>query len=154
MIIKKNEEIIFFMLSIFRLNNNRSWTRLLNTFFQKYICVINCIFMFKIQLKVIVGLSDGKLVLRNYPIGSSNNYEIQAHTSGSAVRDIKMINNVTAVTCSLDIKVWNLLTQTSILTIPNPHSGLINAIEVLREDVIVSTGVDQKVKVCWSFFLY
>ena len=105
--------------------------------------------MFKIKFKVIVGLSDGKLVLRNYPIGSSNNYEIQAHTSGSAVRDIKMINNVTAVTCSLDIKVWNLLSQTSILTIPNSHSGFsVNAIEVLREDVIVSTGEDRKVKVC------
>ena len=70
--------------------------------------------------------------------------------SPSSVWDIKLINNVTAVTCGRDIKVWNLLTRTAIKIISNAnaHGGLdIRAIEVLRENVIVTTGDDQKVKV-------
>ena len=76
--------------------------------------------------------------------------------SPSSVWDIKLINNVTAVTCGRDIKVWNLLTRTVTKSISsaNAHSGLdIYAIEVLRENVIVTTGVDKKVKVCCVFLI-
>ena len=94
-----------------------------------------------------VGLTNGHVYLHNYPPGSTGTDNFQAHTGGS-VWDIKLINNVTAVTCYVYVRVWNLIDKTMIKEIVDAHDGeIIRAIEVLREDVVVTTGEDRKVKV-------
>ena len=86
------------------------------------------------------------MVIHNYPVGTTNTSNVVAHSND--VRDLKLINNQTLLTCNLDIKVWNLITNIPIKTFTNAHSSnVIMSIEILRENVIVTTGLDKKVKV-------